>query len=231
MPCFEAFPDKSDSPTRGAIIVLQEAFGVNPHIEEITRRLAGAGYDAVAPHLFHRTGSPTIGYDDVSAVMPHLQALNDGMILDDVESVVSYLHESGWAADQVGVVGFYMGGRASFLVAGTLALGAAAGFYGAAIVNGRSPAMGSLLGLVPTMSTPWLGLFGDADRSIPVEDVEQLRDELFAHAPVHCDIVRYPGAEHGFHCDARPSYSAEAAIDGWRRTLAWFEDHLAKPEG
>ena len=89
--------------------------------------------------------------------------------------------------------------------------------------------MGSLLGLIPTMSTPWLGLFGGADASIPVEDVERLRAELSAQAPVETATVRYADAEHGFHCDARPSYSAEAAIDGWRRTLAWLDRHLAPP--
>jgi carboxymethylenebutenolidase len=89
--------------------------------------------------------------------------------------------------------------------------------------------MGSLLGLIPALSTPWLGLFGDADASIPVEEVERLRAELSTRAPVETAIVRYPGAEHGFHCDARPSYSAEAAVDGWARTLAWLDRHLAPP--
>jgi carboxymethylenebutenolidase len=229
MPCYEAVPEPGDSPTRGAVVVLQEAFGVNPHIEDVTRRLATAGYHAVAPHLFHRTGGPTISYDNVSAVMPHIEALDNEGIVTDVETVVSYLQDVGWAADQIGVVGFCMGGRSSFLVAGTLALGAAVGFYGAAIVTGRSDRMGSLLGLVPTMSTPWLGLFGDADPSIPVGDVERLRAELSSLAPVDSAVVRYPGAGHGFHCDARGSYSEEAAIDGWRRTLEWFDSHLAQP--
>jgi carboxymethylenebutenolidase len=120
-----------------------------------------------------------------------------------------------------------MGGRTTFLADGNRTLGAAVGFYGGGIVTGRSEAMGSLLSLVPTMRTPWLGLFGDADGSIPVEDVERLREELADHAPVDTEIVRYPGAEHGFHCDVRPSYQSEAATDGWNRTLGWLVDHLS----
>ena len=87
--------------------------------------------------------------------------------------------------------------------------------------------MGSLLGLIPTMPTPWLGLFGDADQGIPIEDVERLRRELASDAPVDTEIVRYPQAEHGFHCDARSSYQAAAATDAWNRTLVWLAGHLA----
>jgi len=229
MPCYEALPKPGGMPTRGAVVVIQEAFGVNAHIEDVTRRFAGAGYHAVSPHLFHRTGSPAFGYDDFSQVLPHMQALSDGGILDDVGAAVGYLRGAGWSDGQIGVVGFCMGGRVTFLVAGSMPLGAAVGFYGGGIVTGRSEAMPSLLGLVAEMPTPWLGLFGDADPGIPVPDVERLREELAAHAPVDTEIVRYPGAEHGFHCDARPSYSPEAAADGWMRTLKWLDHHLDAP--
>ena len=229
MPCYEALPEPEGAPIRGAVVVVQEAFGVNAHIEDVTRRFAAAGFHAVAPHLFHRTGSPALGYDDFSLVMPHMQALSDGRILDDVGAAVGYLLTAGWSGGQIGAVGFCMGGRVTFLVAGTMPLGAAVGFYGGGIVTGRSEAMPSLLGLVAEMPTPWLGLFGDADQGIPVEDVERLREELATNAPVDTEIVLYPGAEHGFHCDARPSYSPEAAEDGWRRTLEWLDAHLDAP--
>ena len=74
MPLYEAVPD---GPARGAVIVVQEAFGVNDHIEDVIRRFASAGYHAVAPHLFHRSGSPVLSYDDIPAVIPHLMALAD----------------------------------------------------------------------------------------------------------------------------------------------------------
>jgi carboxymethylenebutenolidase len=76
------------------------------------------------------------------------------------------------------------------------------------------------------LQTPWLGLFGDADGSIPVEDVERLRSTLDTSTAVEHEIVRYPGAEHGFNCDQRPSYHPDSAADAWTRTLAWFGAHL-----
>jgi len=226
MPLYEAVPE---GPARGAVVVIQEAFGVNHHIEDVTRRFAMAGYHAVAPHLFHRTGAPAFGYEDFSVVVEHMLAMSDDGILSDVESAVAHLHGAGWSDRQIGTVGFCMGGRVTFLVAGHLALGAAVGFYGGGIVNGRTESMPSLLPLVTALRTPWLGLFGDADPSIPVEEVERLRDELNAGADVDTAIVRYPGAEHGYHCDARDSYLESAATDAWSRALEWLDGHLAPP--
>jgi carboxymethylenebutenolidase len=224
MPLFEVEPDGT---ARGAVVVIQEAFGVNDHIQDVAGRFAYAGYHAVAPHLFHRTGSPAYGYEDFTVVIPHVLELTDEGLLSDMRAALDHLRKAGWADRQIGVVGFCLGGRVTFLVAGHEALGAAVGFYGGGVVTGRTESMPSLLDLVPGMRTPWLGLFGDADGSIPVEDVERLRHELNSTADVDMAIVRYPDAAHGFHCDVRDSYNAAAATDGWRRTLEWLDDHLA----
>jgi carboxymethylenebutenolidase len=225
MPLYEAVPDGM---ARGAVVVIQEAFGVNGHIEDVTRRFADAGYHAVAPHLFHRSGSPAYGYEDFTVVIPHVLALTDEGLLSDIRAARDHLGVAGWADRQIGVVGFCLGGRVAFLVAGHEALGAAVAFYGGGVVTGRTATMPALLDLVPGMRTPWLGLFGDADGSIPVEEVERLRHELNSTADVDTAVVRYPGAEHGFHCDVRDSYDAAAATDGWRRTLEWLDDHLTR---
>ena len=224
MPLYEAQPD---GPARGAVVVVQEAFGVNDHIQDVTRRFATAGYHAVAPHLFHRSGAPAYGYDDFTVVIPHMVALTDEGLLSDVRAALDHLRAAGWTDRQIGIVGFCMGGRVTFLVAGHEALGAGVGFYGGGIVTGRSEAMPALLDLVPGLRTPWLGLFGDADPSIPVEDVDRLREALGAGADVDTSIVRYPDAEHGFHCDARDAYHEASATDAWRRTLEWLDAHLA----
>ena len=115
------------------------------------------------------------------------------------------------------------------MIAAALVLGLFAILFGARRyeVAGRTEGMPALLDLVPGLRTPWLGLYGDADASIPVEDVEQLREVLAAGADVDTAIVRYPGAAHGFHCDVRESYDGGAATDAWARTLAWLDDHLA----
>jgi carboxymethylenebutenolidase len=223
MPLYEA---RLDGEARGAVIVIQEAFGVNPHIEDVTRRFADAGYHAVAPHLFHRAGGGTAPYGDFSKVLPLYEHLDDEGILVDVDATREHLHASGWGDEQLGVVGFCFGGRVTFLVALRRRVGASVGFYGGGIVTARFPQFPALVDEAPDLRTPWLGLFGDRDQSIPVADVEQLREALKA-APVTTEIVRYPDAQHGFHCDRRDVYDETAAKDAWNRTLAWFEAHVA----
>ncbi len=106
------------------------------------------------------------------------------------------------------------------------ALGAAVGFYGGGIVTARIGNFQPLVGEAAGLQTPWLGLFGDKDASIPVADVEQLREALDRGTATAHEVVRYAEAEHGFHCDERPSYDGAAAKDGWARTLDWFRRHL-----
>lgn len=230
--------DTSDGPMRlysavpeggasRAVIVIQEAFGVNHHIEDVTRRFADAGYHAAAPALFHRAGGGTAPYGEFDKVLPLYEGLTDDGILIDVRAAVDHLHAAGFADGSIGIVGFCMGGRVTFLVSLDLALGAAVGFYGGGIVKGRFKQFPPLIDRADELKTPWLGLFGDLDESIPVEDVEQIRERL-ATLDVPTEVLRYATAEHGFHCDARPSFNAEAATDAWARTLAWFEEHLAR---
>jgi carboxymethylenebutenolidase len=220
MRAFVATPDR---PPRGGIVVVQEAFGLNAHIEDVARRLATAGYLAVAPELYHRSEAPgPFSYDDFAAVIPAMGALSDELMLADVDTALAHLITNGITPERTGIVGFCMGGRVSFLVAARRTLGAAVGFYGGGIVNARFPQFPALVGEVATLATPWLGLFGDQDGSIPIDDVEQLRAAL-VDAPVEAQVVRYAEAEHGFFCDLRPSYAADAAADAWVRTLAWFE--------
>lgn len=152
--------------------------------------------------------------------------LDDDGIVVDVDAALEHLHASGWENASVGTVGFCFGGRVTFLIALRRPLGAAVGFYGGGIVTQRFPQFPPLVDEVSKLQAPWLGLFGDRDKSIPVEDVEQLRDALKT-SPVPTEIVRYPEAEHGFHCDQRDAHDEAAAKDGWNRTLAWFEEHMA----
>jgi carboxymethylenebutenolidase len=176
--------------------------------------------------MFHRAGGGTAPYDDFSKVMPLFQGVTDDRIVADVDATVGYLRRAGFDDRQIGIVGFCFGGRVTFLVATRRKLGAAVGFYGGGIVTSRIPLFTPLIGDAGKLATPWLGLFGDEDAGIPVADVEQLRATLDRETKVVHEIVRYPGAEHGFHCDVRPSYNEAAARDGWKRTLDWFRRHL-----
>ncbi len=223
MPLYESEPD---GPARGAVIVIQEAFGVTEHIEGVSRRLSTAGYRAVAPHLFHRSGDPVVAYDDMQSVMPHLGQLSAESLDSDLAASIRHLADAGFSAAQVGIVGFCMGGSVVVLAAARHALGAAVTFYGGGVTTGRF-GMPPLVELAPALQTPWLGLFGDADQSIPADQVELLR-EAAKNAAVPTEVVRYPEAGHGFHCDARDSYHEASAKDAWQRTLDWFDAHLAK---
>ncbi len=217
---------RPNSATR-AVVVIQEAFGVNGHIEDVTRRLAAAGYHAVAPDFFHRSGpGSVVEYGNFEKVMEYFQDVSgDDAILADLDATLDCLRSEGFADSAIGIVGFCFGGRVSFLAGVRRALGAGVGFYGGGIVTGRFPQFPPLVSEVGALQTPWLGIFGDEDASIPVDDVEQLRNAL-ADARVPTEIVRYEHAGHGFHCDQRPDFRADEAADAWSRALAWFDAHL-----
>ncbi len=210
--------------TKGALIVIQEAFGVNDHIEDVCSRLAAEGWFAIAPHLFHRTGDPKLGYDDMSLVGPHFAGLAPETILDDLDAALIHAAEAGFAPSAIGVVGFCMGGTLALVTAVERAVGAAVTFYGGGLTTGRF-GFPPLVELAPKLTVPWLGLFGDLDTGIPVEQVEELRVAA-ASSGQPTEIVRYPSAQHGFNCDRRSSYNAEAAADAWQRTLDFFATNL-----
>jgi carboxymethylenebutenolidase len=221
MGLYEARPDGQAA---GAVIVFQEAFGVTDHIQDVCRRFSAEGYVAVAPHLFHRSGDPVIAYDDGANTLPHLKQLSAEGLEADLDATLAYLNGAGFQPAQIGVVGFCMGGSVAFLAAARRVLGAAVTFYGGGITQGRF-GIPPLVDLAGELKTPWLGLFGDGDQSIPVDQVESLRKEVDGTVPT--EIVRYQEAGHGFHCDARGSYHEASAKDAWKRTLRWLRANLA----
>ncbi|MDH2903851.1 MAG: dienelactone hydrolase family protein [Actinomycetota bacterium] len=208
-----------------AAIVIQEAFGVNDHIRDVTERFAQAGYYAVAPELFHRGGSPEIDYDNFPDAMAAMAAINAEGITHDLEAASGFLKAAGYNAASTAIVGYCMGGTVTFYAATRGLVGAAASFYGGGIEAGRF-GLPPLLELAPQLRAPWIGLYGDLDKGIPVEQVEALR---IAAASSHHEttIVRYPDADHGFHCDGRPGvFNSDDAVDAHRRTLEFFSAHL-----
>jgi carboxymethylenebutenolidase len=211
-------------PPSSAIVVIQEAFGVNDHIQDICRRFADEGYLAVAPHLFHRTGDPVIDYEDMQEVMGQIMALRADGIEADLDATLGHLAGLGVDAGRVGAVGFCLGGSISYLAAARYPLGAAVTFYGGGIGEGRF-GIPPLVDLAGGLQAPWLGLFGDRDQTIRVDQVEALRVAT-SRASVPTEVVRYADADHGFHCDARASYHEASAKDAWQRTLDWLARYL-----
>jgi carboxymethylenebutenolidase len=213
-----------DGDLRGGVVVVQEAFGVNEHIDDVGRRLAAEGWLAVIPHLFHRTGDPQIPYDDMAAVMPHISELTAEGIFADVDVALAELAGRDIEPSHTGVVGFCMGGNVALVTAAHRDVGASVSFYGGGILQGRF-GFSPLADEAPGLQAPWLGLFGDLDKGIPVEEVEILRAAA-ASSGQETEVVRYPDATHGFNCDRRSSYHEPSATDAWARTLAWFDRHL-----
>lgn len=209
-----------------AVIVLQEAFGVSDHIRDVAERFALAGFYAVAPELFHRTGSPEIAYDNFPGAMESLGALSEDGLREDVTAAAGFLVDAGYAPSNTGVVGFCVGGSVAFF-AGTLGVvGAAVSFYGGGIETGRM-GLPSLLDQAALLQCAWCGFYGDLDQGIPIEQVEALRVAT-STLGFSNQLVRYADADHGFHCDGRPGvFNARAAAEAYERTLAFFAANLA----
>ncbi len=180
---------------RGGVVVIQEAFGVNDHIEDVCRRFAVEGYLAVAPHLFHRSGDPKLGYDDLPAALSHMKQLKSAQILDDVDAALVELGRAGIPSARRFIVGFCMGGSVALVVAARRPVAASVTFYGGGVKEGRF-GFGPLVEESPDLRAPWLGLFGDLDQAIPGEQVEGLRSA--ARSSGHeTEVVRYAEAHAG----------------------------------
>ena len=225
LPRFPVYVTGSSEAPR-SLIILQEAFGVNDHIRDVADRFADAGFFVVAPHLFHRIGAPEIPYNDVDRATSLIGELTLEGLTNDLNATTDFLDTLGYGPSSIGVVGFCMGGSVAFYGATLPSVGATVSFYGGGVRTGRM-GLPPLLELAPELKAPWLGIFGDLDVGIPIEDVEALR-EATAKAHVTTDVVRFPDAGHGFHCDARPAvYNEDAARDAFRRALDFFGEHLS----
>ena len=206
-----------------AVVVLQEAFGVNDHIQDVTRRVAAEGYVALAPDLFHRSGKETVDYTDFGTAMGLIGELGPDQITLDVAAVLQHLAgDDGIAADRTAVVGFCFGGRAAFTAATALPVASTVVFYGPGIASGPH----SVLDQTGKISGKVLMFVGDADPTIP--DSDRVAIESAAQtAGVDLRSVVVAGAGHAFHCDARPAaYVADAARQAWRDTTEFLTQTL-----
>lgn len=208
-----------------ALIVLQEGFGVNDHIRSRCDRFADGDYFVVAPHLYHRSGSPEVPYDDVASALALMATLTKEGLTNDLSATTDFLFGLGFAPAALGVVGYCMGGSVALYAATLGAVGAAVTYYGGGISTSRM-GLAPLLEVAAGLVSPWLGFYGDLDLGIPVGDVEELR-ALTDSLDVVTEIVRYPDAGHGFACDARPAaYNDAAARDADQRTREFLNAQL-----
>jgi len=202
--------DPSGAP-KGAVVVIQEIFGVNHHIRGVCDRLADEGYVAIAPAIFDRVEPDfTSGYspDEITVARKFVANPDWAAMLRDTQAAIDAVSSTG----PVGTIGFCLGGSIAYAAATKLTgLSAAIGYYGGAIARFADDQP-----KVPTQLH-----FGEKDAGIPLSDVETIK----AKRP-DVEVFIYPGAQHGFHCDERASYDKTSADIAWPRSMAFFAMHL-----
>jgi carboxymethylenebutenolidase len=207
------------------MLVFQEAFGVNAHIRDVAQRIAREGYVAIAPELFHRSGSPgiEIRYYDFPSAMPHMKALSEKGLSDDIHAAFAWLHDNSHVQPKrIGSIGFCMGGRVSFLANSVVPLRASISFYGGSI----APA---LLPRAAHLHAPILFFWGGLDKHIQQDQIRSVIDAVKAAGKPYVN-VEISDADHGFFCDARPTYNAVAAKEAWSLSMSFLQAHVKQSE-
>jgi carboxymethylenebutenolidase len=222
MPAYRAAPEKGDSfPT---VLVVQEIFGVHEHIKDLCRRLAKAGYLAIAPELYARQGDVSKLTDIQKIIGEVVSKVPDAQVMSDLDATVAWAKKSGQGdTSKLAVTGFCWGGRIVWLYAAhNPDLKAGVAWYGRLVGTADELHPKHPVDVVADLKAPVLGLYGGADMGIPVETVEQMKKAL-KDAKKPGEIVLYPDTPHGFNADYRPSYRKDKADDGWKRMLEWFK--------
>ncbi|MFI5443945.1 dienelactone hydrolase family protein [Polaromonas sp. UC242_47] len=214
---FPAYVAEPAGKPRGAVVVVQEIFGVNSHIRAVADGYAAAGYLAVAPATFHRVQAGVdMGYTEADmnagfALKTKVEALPPPGVLQDIQAAINHAAQS--SGGKVGIVGYCWGGLLSWRAACTLSgLSAAAPYYGGGMTVGDEPAR--------KPACPVMVHFGDQDHWIPLDTIE-----AFKKAQPGVQVFVY-AANHGFNCDQRGAYNEAAAKLAKQRTLDFFALHL-----
>jgi carboxymethylenebutenolidase len=211
------------------VLVVQEIFGVHEHIKDLCRRLAKAGYFAVAPEMYARQGDVSKIKDIREIISKVVSKVPDAQVMSDLDATVAWAKKTGKAdTAKLAVTGFCWGGRIVWLYAAhNPKLKAGVAWYGRLVGDKDELHPKQPVDLAADLKAPVLGLYGGKDRGIPAETIEKMRKALKDANKPASEIVVYPDAEHGFNADYRPSYNKEAAEDGWKRMLAWFKKNGA----
>jgi carboxymethylenebutenolidase len=205
------------------VIVIQEIFGIHEWIKDICRRLAKEGYLAVAPYLYSRQGDATAFTDIRSLVEQVVSKVDDTVVLSDLDATVAWAVKNGGDGARVGVTGFCWGGRQTYLYAAhNPKVQAGVAWYGQLVRREGNMAPRHPVEVAGQLQGRVLGLYGELDKGIPLTQVDAMRAALQAADDKGCEIIVYPGADHGFLADYRPTYNEAAAKDAWGRCLAWF---------
>jgi carboxymethylenebutenolidase len=207
------------------VLVVHEVFGVHEYIADTARRLARAGYLAIAPELFARQGDPG-SYGELARLMAEVVARTpDAQVMADLDGALRWAGANGGDVKKAGITGFCWGGRIAWLYAAHAPVRAAVAWYGRLAGSASELTPRHPLDIAADLKAPVLGLYGAADAGIPLESVDKMKAALANGSPAAraSQFVLYPDAPHAFHADYRPSYRHGPAEDGFQRALAWFK--------
>ena len=220
------------------VIVASEIFGIHAYIQDICRRLAKAGYAAIAPAFFVRVADPApLTMEQMPRIREIVGAAKYEQVMGDVAATLDWAGGQLWVDDdKVGITGFCWGGKVVWQACARFpAIDVGVAWYGQLAPSSTATPEQAAAGapwpvdLARDLKAPVLGLYGEKDQGIPLTAVEAMRAALAASpspAAKASEIVVYPGAQHGFHADYRASYSAADAADGWARLLSLFDSRL-----
>jgi carboxymethylenebutenolidase len=207
------------------VLVNEEIFGVHEYIKDTCRRLAKAGFMAVAPEIYARIADLSKMTDVGQIISNVIAKKSDAEAMSDMDAAVAWAAQNRGDTNRIGVTGFCRGGRNTWLYAEhNPNLKAAVAWYGPVAgptnaIQPKTPTEGAA-----ELKCPLLGLYGGQDQGIPLEQVRAAEKAAKAAGKI-VEIVVYPDAGHGFHADYRPSYNEKDARDGWARMLAWFQKY------
>lgn len=209
-----------------AIIVIQEIFGVNAHIKDITCRLAKEGYVVIAPAIYQRQQPNfALGYtpEAISIGRKYKNNTKAEELLGDIQATINYLYQlPNVKKTGVATIGFCFGGHVAYLTAILPDIKATASFYGAGITNWCPNESFATITKTKEIKGKIYCFFGLKDPSIPLEQIEQIENELQINDIDH-RVFRYENGQHGFFCDARASYDEKSAKHSWQQVLELFK--------
>ena len=223
IPAYYAAPKAGGK--RPVMLLVTEIWGLHEYIKDVCRRLAKAGYFAVANDPYFRVGE-LWKITEIKEVLAKANSLADEQALSDLDATLAWAEKHKRAnARKLGITGLCRAGRTVWMyTAHSKRIKAAVAWYGSLMPFGPNPT--GPLDVTDKLHAPVLGLYAGADAGIPLSHVERMRAGLLAFGKDKtCPIHVYPGVPHGFHADYRPSYRKAEAEDGWKRMLAWFKKH------
>lgn len=209
------------------VIVIQEIFGVNSHIRDVTERIAREGYIAIAPAIYQRQAPGfEVGYsqEDVELGRKYKDRTKASELLSDIQATLNYLKSLPHINPRFGSIGFCFGGHVVYLAATLPDIQATASFYGGGIATMTPGGGAPTITRTSDIQGVLYGFFGTEDPLIPNQQVDQIEAELQKHQIPH-QLFRYK-ADHGFFCDQRSTYNAAAANDAWNHVKELFREEL-----